>query len=71
MDGVYMRWRMAKWVGQCAVIKIKGLGGQLHLQLCRSAATLIPGAHPTGAMLQALHPQVGPSPLVPLLGGPK
>ena len=27
---------------------------QLHLQLCRSAATLRPGAHPTGATVQAL-----------------
>ena len=38
---------------------------QLHLQLCRSAAALNPGAHPTGATVQALLKQA-----LPLLGVP-
>ena len=56
MYGVYMRWRVAKWVGQCAVMALMWPGSST----CRSAATLIPGAHPTGATVQALHPQAGP-----------
>ena len=42
---------MAKWVGQCAVMALMWPGSST----CRSAATLIPGAHPTGATVQTLH----------------
>ena len=52
MYGVYMRWRMAKWVGQCAVMALMWPGSST----CSSADPL----PLERTLLGLLHPQAGP-----------